>query len=411
MYLKEINKVQHFENFYQRNILLLQGPIGPFFQELEDRLIENKNKVKRIIFNAGDNYFSKSKNKILFSGDVESWNDFFEDFIIVNEIDLVMMMGDSRMYHNTACKILNILDIEYFVFEQGYLRPNFITFEKQGVNFNSKTIPKHIGIFKQMHFEYSYKHNILKNNNSIKNNYFYLLKYTIIYGLCNYLNRSKFSSNDELNNYNLSFFRDGFKYVFGKLNVVFNKYKTKQFIKYIKENKFEKYFFVPLQLSNDTQIQLHSKYNDMFEFINEIMTSFSKHGKKEDFLIIKVHPLEIGLDKYNNYIKDLSKELNLDNRVLYIKDGPVGDLLQYSKGIITINSTVGISALYHLKPIKAMGKSIYNLDELTFSKSLDDFWKDPLHPNEQLVSNFINYILYYTQIPGSFYIPNNVISD
>lgn len=404
--------VENFRNIYNKNVVLLQGPIGWFFNELEEQLNYQNNHTFRILFNAGDEYFCTSENALPFKEDISVWADYFDSFLISEEIDVVIMQGDLRAFHKIAKKIAKDLNKEVYVFEQGYLRPNFITFEKDGVNANSKTIPKSKGIFEKIEFSNSYKDNIQKKGVEIKNNFYYTAKYSIIYGFLNSVLSYKYPLAKKYNIYKINFFKDILKFVYGKIKIFLNKSNTKKILKNVATVWDNNYYFIPLQLNEDSQVKVHSTYNDMNEFIKEVIISFSKHSEKDKKLIIKEHPLGVGLVNNEQYIKELVKHYGVEDRVFYIIDGELGLLLKHTKGTVTINSTVGMSTLYHLKPLKTLGKSIFSIDGLASTDlSLDEFWKNCSIPNEKLVSNFINYVLYYTQMKGSFYIPKNIIKN
>lgn len=72
------------------------------------------------------------------------------------------MFNDCRPLHKIAIKVAKSLKIPYFIFEEGYIRPNFITLENKGVNANS-TLPKDPQVFSKFtpqskEQEYSIKH-------------------------------------------------------------------------------------------------------------------------------------------------------------------------------------------------------------------------------------------------------------
>ena len=54
--------------------------------------------------------------------------------------------------------------------------------------------------------------------------------------------------------------------------------------------------------------------------------------------------------------------------------------------MITVNSTVGLQALFHAVPTKTMGDTFYNLEGLTDQKPLDRFWCDPQPSDRALLS-------------------------
>ena len=46
----------------------------------------------------------------------------------------MVCFGDCRFYHRIAKRVSEELNIDFFVFEEGYVRPNYVTFEQNGVN-------------------------------------------------------------------------------------------------------------------------------------------------------------------------------------------------------------------------------------------------------------------------------------
>ena len=72
------------------------------------------------------------------------------------------------------------------------------------------------------------------------------------------------------------------------------------------------------------------------------------------------------------------------------------------KGTILINSTVGFQSLYHSVPLKALGRSPYNIEGLSDQRNLVSFFKNPLTVDRLLFNKFYKYILENSQINGNF---------
>ncbi len=117
-----------FSAFHGRRVLLLQGPLGPFFKRLGRDLQQAGAQVYKIDFNGGDWLFSP-RGSIKFRGHLEQWPGFFEHILDQYQIDTVMLFGDCRPIHQIAHKIAARRKLELGVFEEGYIRPNFITLE------------------------------------------------------------------------------------------------------------------------------------------------------------------------------------------------------------------------------------------------------------------------------------------
>ena len=122
--------------FNDKNILLLQGPIGPFFKNFATDLQAVNAKVHKINFNGGDCLFYS--NGICFNQSIDDFPKFLTHIIQTYKIDVVFLFGDCRPLHKIAHAVLAEMGIEIGVFEEGYIRPDFITLEKHGVNAHSQ---------------------------------------------------------------------------------------------------------------------------------------------------------------------------------------------------------------------------------------------------------------------------------
>lgn len=166
------------------------------------------------------------------------------------------------------------------------------------------------------------------------------------------------------------------------------------------------YFFYPLQLVSDSQVQLYSPYVRVQEAIADVLTSFALHAHPKTRLLIKNHPLDNGLINYGEFIKGFAEELGIYDRVTYVEDGSTPDMIAGSRGVVLINSTVGLMALDQDKPVYCMGRSIYNIEGLTQSlptTPLDVFWCAPKAPNQPLYRAFKRILNAQALVHGNFY--------
>lgn len=121
-------------NVKDKNILFLQGPMGSFFKRLDNVLKAEGANTYKIGFNAGDSFFSNHYNYIPYRDTMENYTTFITNFLNEKKIDKIFLFGDCRFYQKISIKVARQLSIEVFVFEEGYIRPNYITMEKYGVN-------------------------------------------------------------------------------------------------------------------------------------------------------------------------------------------------------------------------------------------------------------------------------------
>ena len=70
-----------------------------------------------------------------------------------------------------------------------------------------------------------------------------------------------------------------------------------------------------------------------------------------------------------------------------------------------INSTAGMIALAHGRPMITLGAAIYDLPGLTFQGQLRDFWKNAEQPVRRLFRAFHQYRNSYNQVNGDFTSP------
>ena len=377
-----------------KNILLLQGPMGGFFKKL-DKVFQNAGaKTYKLGLNAGDSFFSNHYNYVPYKGTMEDYELFIATFLQDKEIDKIFLFGDCRFYQSISIKVAISLDVEVFVFEEGYIRPDYITMEKYGVN-DFSHISRDSSFYRS--FEIGKEYEPLKSNVSqidiiLSAVIYYLVSNIFTYRYPHYNHHRNFSARKELFYGTRSFLRKQI-YPFYERGI----------LEKIKTELSKNYFFVPLQTYTDFQILQHSGYLSIEKFIIEVLESFAKSGIKEE-LIFKHHPVDRGRKNYKDFIMNQAEILGVKNKILVLYDTYLPTLLINAKGTITINSTVGLSSLYHKTPTITLGNAIYDIDGLTCKgMSIDEFWHNQILPDSELLEKYRYYIIENTQLNGSFY--------
>ena len=118
-------------------ILLLQGPVGPFFDELSKAFEKSGCVIRRVIFNGGDWFYSSGPKRLLYRNGESGWRSFIDNLTDGFQPDVAILFGDERPIHKIAIDTFKQKGIEYWCFEEGYIRPNYVTFERVGNNANS----------------------------------------------------------------------------------------------------------------------------------------------------------------------------------------------------------------------------------------------------------------------------------
>ena len=129
-----------------RVFLFLQGPHGPFFHKLAKMLRRSGATVWRVGFNAGDRVFWPHRQSYIpFTDPQEAWPARCDSILADKGITDIVLYGDVRAIHATAIARAREKGLTVHVFEEGYLRPYWVTYERGGSNGHSRlmdmTIP------------------------------------------------------------------------------------------------------------------------------------------------------------------------------------------------------------------------------------------------------------------------------
>ncbi len=117
-----------------RRILFLQGLPGSFFFRLGKALSERGCRVYRINFNGGDLWDWPARGAANYRGSARGWPAYLATFLRQHRITDIVLFGDCRPLHRMARGTAAGLGVPVHVFEEGYLRPDWVTLERGGVN-------------------------------------------------------------------------------------------------------------------------------------------------------------------------------------------------------------------------------------------------------------------------------------
>ena len=120
----------------------------------------------------------------------------------------------------------------------------------------------------------------------------------------------------------------------------------------------DKTIFIPFQVVKDSQLLLYSPLvgNDMELFLSNCHAAV-KAVAGDYKIVVKLHPADVNNVDYTNLVERYPD-------VIFLKDYPSNQLIQSASLIITINSTVGVEALIHEKPVITLGDNFYNVPEV-----------------------------------------------
>lgn len=377
----------------RKQILLLQGPTGPFFKNVARWLTQAGCNVHKINLNGGDEFFYPQQS-VAFCQEQKQFRSFLISYIKQHSIDAIVVFGDCRDYHKIAKSVSETEPtLSFWAFEEGYLRPHYITFEKNGVN-GFSLLPKDNNFYQHTEI-----HTIDESKG--QSHFYSMVYFVILYYIWMFLKSYKYRHYQHHRKTSLWFYAS--RWFLAITRKTKARVKQLTLIKNVINNEYKPFYIFPLQCEHDFQIQVHSQYHSMKSYIARVMKSFANHADNRSYLLIKHHPMDEGFHNYEHFIKKLAQRYGIKKRVVYIHGVPMPVLLRKGIGLVTVNSTCGLSALIHNLPVIALGRANYDISGLTFQGCLDDFWMKGQKPDPELFRRYRSYLCNKSQIKGSIY--------
>lgn len=378
--------------FRVKRPLLLQGPMGTFFRRFASELREGGAVVKKINFNAGDSLFYNNAEVVPYRGTLEAWGDFFEAFVKEHDIDSVFLFGDLRPRHRIAIARAKALSVPVYVFEEGYLRPDYITIELNGVNGDSP-MSKDPEVYRRALRELPPETPARPVGVTFRRMAWYATVYALTCTHFGFL-YPRYSHHRPINAwYQMFSWLRGWwrKYIFLK--------REAYIVPLLSGELSKKYYFLPLQVHCDAQVQ-HSSYSTVEEFMEDAIRKFAELADPSHHLVVKHHPMDRAYREYGDHLKRFAREVGLEGRMHYVHDIDLNHILDHALGTITMNSTVGLSSIERGIPAKVLGRAVYDIPGMTFQGSLQEFLRDPGTVDAELVKGFRVWCRYHNQGNG-----------
>ncbi|MDO6589110.1 capsule biosynthesis protein CapA [Loktanella sp. D2R18] len=382
----------------QRNFLFLQGPHGPFFAQLAAMLRAAGANVHRVGFNAGDRVFwGRMPNYIPYRGAPADWPDRLQEILHSRAITDIVIYGDTRPIHAQAVAAAKTAGIRVHVFEEGYLRPYWVTYERGGSNGHSELMGLQVADMRQR---------LAAGTTDIPTppSHWGDMRQHIFYGalyhwFVMFWNRGypQFKPHRAL-----PIHREAILYSkrlglmpFLALSRIYATHKIKK--------AGYPYHIALLQLEHDASFRAHSSFEDMQAFLTLVIDGFAQGAKAHHHLVFKAHPLENGQSPLRKMIRDLAGAKGIADRVHYVRGGKLAGLLAQARSAVTVNSTAGQQALWRGIPLRAFGTAVYSKPEFVSDQPLPAFFANPTRPDADAYRHYRQFLLQTSQIPGGFY--------
>jgi capsular polysaccharide export protein len=390
------------EAFAGSRVLLLQGPVGPFFARFARDLHRAGADVAAIAFNGGDWLFrprGTACRTTIYRGTMEAWPDWLAQFIAARSIEVVFLFGDCRPIHCAAHRVATRLGIEVGVFEEGYLRPDFITLERHGVNGNSP-LRQGLALCRPAPDRPAPLPAIAVR--AMPRSFWPMVLWGLLYFAAASFARPWFA---HYRHHRPIRFREALPWLRSPLRKVWYALAERGMTARLTGAWSGRFFLVPLQVHNDAQVHFHAAVGGVDGFIADTIASFGRAAPADAVLVFKHHPMDRGYCDYTRLIRRAARAARCDARVVYIHDQHMPTILPHCRGVVVINSTTGLAAIGCDRPTIVTGEAIYDMPGLTFQGPIDRFWATAATqaPQHDLFERFRAELITTTQINGNFY--------
>ena len=360
-----------------RRFLFLQGPPGPFFLDLGRELKKLGHGVYRVNLSGGD-LFDWCEGATNYRGTMSNWPMYFDRFVRTNQVTDLIVYGDCRPVHQAAMRMAKLRGVRVFVFEEGYIRPDWMTLERDGVNGYSPfdrdpdlimaasnwlpeipDLPPITAEFRRRARDsYWHYHHVLTG-------------------------RLRFPFYRTHRNHWILGEGFGWLVKFGR-----KRRRERQAAEVLAAIEGKRFILFPLQLTGDYQIRAHSPFGSMPQAVQYVLESFAAHAPSDVTLLIKEHPLDASWRNWCAYVRRHARRLGIEGRVYCIDGGELQELATSAAGMVCVNSTSGTLALECGIPVVVLGDAVYDVPGVTHQEGLDSFWTDPNQPDPQLYAAF-----------------------
>lgn len=354
--------------------------------------------VSRVGFNAGDSAFWFDKaGYIPFHGKPEDWENTLVNIMAERKITDIVLYGDTRPIHAQAVTLAKLHNITVHVFEEGYMRPYWVTYERGGTNGHSRlmkmSIPEMRRALALSDLEVPTPP---AHWGDMRHHVFYgaLYHWFVMFRNKDYRN---FTRHREL-----PVAMEAYLYTKRLLLMPLIALDRRIASTRIRQGGFP-YHLVLMQLEHDASFQKHSPFTKMSEFIELVMEGFANGAPKHHHLVFKAHPLENDRSPVRKLIRAAAKKYNVLHRVHYVRGGKLARLLDQARTAVTVNSTAGQQVLWRGIPLKVFGKAVYAKPQFVSKQPLAAFFASPTRPNSKAYKDYRRFLLETSQIPGGFY--------
>ena len=380
-----------------RRFLFLQGPHGPWFHRLATLLRTTGAEVWRVGFNLGDRVFWPGPGYIAFQGSHADWPGTCGGLLHTHGITDLVVYGDTRPIHAQAIAQARARGITVHVFEEGYLRPYWVTYERGGSNGHSRLmeldVPEMRAALEPVDLDLP---EAPATWGDMRQHMFWGALYHgfVAMGFRAYRNFRPHRA--------LTVGQEFQLYLKRFLLMPLHRWERRLATRRIRRGGFP-YHLAILQLEHDASFRDHSPFASMTDFLALVIRGFAKGAPPHHHLVFKAHPLEDGRAPILPTIRGLARDHGIADRVHFVRGGKLAGLLNDARSAVTVNSTAGQQALWRGLPLRTFGAAVYAKPEFVSSQPLAEFFAAPERPDTRAYRDYRHFLLETSQVVGGFY--------
>lgn len=377
--------------FQRRHFLFLQGPISPFFYRTGLLLRARGHAVHRINLCRGDTIFWPEP-AMDFTGRIAAWPAFIADVLARHAITGMILLGEQRDHHRLAIAAAHAAGVAVTVTDFGYLRPDWIILERDGMNRDSR-FPRDPVAIRALAAGLP----PVDNQTRHLDDFGQQARWDMQYHLANLLpGRFRHYRSFLLHHPVPAYIGTGLGLLRRKAEG-----KRAEALQASLPAGAPRWLFA-MQMETDYSIRAYSDFKNMDQAIARVVASFARAAPAEGHLLVKLHPLDPGLKPWRRIVAAMAARYGVSGRVHFLGAGHLDAMLEAARGVVTVNSTVGIRALQLGRPVHAMGEAIYRCPGLAHMGALDEFWAAG-PPDPELADAFLRAIAACLHIRGVYY--------
>ena len=375
--------------------LFLQGPHGPFFGALARALAAGGDRCLRAGFTMGDRVFwPRALPYVAHRTGPDDWPAHLARIVAAHGVTDIVLYGDMRPLHRAALDFARDRGLTAHVFEEGYLRPWWATYERGGANANSSLMdlpeavvtggapgakaeaPDHWGDLRQHIF------------------------WGAVWHLLTVLGQPRYPGYRP--HRSVSAGAEAWLWVARVLRWPLTA-ATRAWRTAAIRRSARPWHLCLLQLDHDAAYRAALPDADTATFIARVTADFAAAAPPHHLLVFKAHPLDDDRLPLAPIVRAAARAEGIADRVRFVPGGKLARLLDGASSVVTVSSTGAQAALFRGLPVWAAGRTVYSRRALTSDQGLRAFFAAPRPPDPPAPLAFRAFLLATSQMPGGFY--------